>query len=192
MRLLGTLMLILVVLAGCASGTCSDTRLLQPASSFTNLFVVEKDSENDTLFLLGEGVSLWLKPCRAPDRSGIPGSLCGTVIVLPGVQFQFAGASARIVDLADKSERAQSLTHTNFDLGTVQTGSSFYPASSRLASRPYTLPGSRLEFTLFAQPYVGKPAELLLPPYEVNAVRASFPAIRVGPTVGRRCYHGAW
>ena len=191
-RLLAAGLSAIGMLAACASGSCSDTRLLQPVASPTAMFSVDVNSEADTLLIRGDAVSLWLKPCIAGDRFGIPGSLCGTIILAPGAQLRFTGSEARVVDLVDHSERMQAYARTNFDQAGIHAGSSFQPSASWLASRPYTLSGSRLEFALFEQSYTGDSLEVIFPAMEVNSVPVSFPPVRLTPAVAKRCYHGAW
>ena len=181
-----------IVLAGCASGSCSDHRLLQPRASPTAGFSVDVQSEYDALFLEGPSVALWLEPCTASEtRPLVQATLCGTVIVSPGTRFAFLNAQVQVRDKSQFREPI-SIRPTGFKIGAVEVGSSKPGVTSWLVNRPYKLPGSRLPFVVFDQPYTGGPAELLLPPIEVNSLATAFPSITITPAVGRRYHRGAW
>jgi hypothetical protein len=181
-----------LVLAGCASGSCSDHRLLQPGASPIAGFSVDVQSDYDALFLEGPSVALWLEPCTASEtRALLQATLCGTVIVSPGTRFTFLNAQAQVRDRSQSLEPI-AIRPTGFKIGAVEVGSSKPGVASWLVNRPYKLPGSRLPFVVFDQPYIGGPIELLLPPIEVNSLATAFPSITITPAVGRRCYRGAW
>jgi hypothetical protein len=186
------LVAIVLCLGGCASGSCSIHQLLQPTAAATSDFTVNTEPEYDSLFLEGRSISLWLKPCNDPQtRALIQGSLCGSVIVSPGTTFQFAEPSVRVMGIANSVQRTISVEPSDFDLAKIQVGSS-KPGVSGLASRPYKLPGSRLNFTVLRQADAPGPSILRLPTVQVNSVAITFPQITITPSTGRRCYHGAW
>lgn len=181
-----------LTLAGCASGSCSDQKLLQPTASPTANFALDVQSEYDALFLEGVSVALWLKPCTASGtRELLQATLCGVVIVSPGTRFAFLSDEAE-VRATSQSVKIISIRPSGFRVGVAEVGSSEGGVSSWLANRPYKLPGSRLPFVVFDKPYTGEPIELRLPPIEVNSVTTTFPPIKLTPSVERRCYHGAW
>jgi len=181
-----------ILLAGCASGSCSDQKLLQPRTVASDKFSVTAEPEYDSLFMEGQKVALWLYPCIA-DRSRelLPGTLCGTVIVSPGTSFRFVDATVHVLAVGQREPLSLNVKPSNFEIGMMSVGSTVTGVSSLLASRPYKLPGSRLKFALIQEPYA-TPIRLVLPPIEVNSARMEFPTISITPAIGRRCYHGAW
>lgn len=184
---------LLIGLAGCASGTCSDRQLLQPSASPTTLFSVDRQSEYDALFLEGGAIALWLEPCLDNDtRRLLPGTLCGTVIVSPGTRFAFLDAQVQVRDGAGATLRSIALRPKAFKIGVTEVGSSEPGQASWLVNRPYRLPGSWLPFVVFDEPYEAGPVELRLPQMAVNSVTTAFPPITLRPAVAKRCYRGPW
>lgn len=184
---------IALLLAGCASGSCSHQRLLRPTASAAGGFSVVIEPERDTLFLEARNIALWLYPCDDPtSRFLVDATLCGTVIVPPGTRFRFAEATVHLLNPPPPGALLIRVQPLNFEVGTAEIGVSEPGVSSWLASRPYKLPGSRLQFILIKEPYAAAPIQFVLPPFEVDAVRMTFPVIRLAPGSERRCYHGPW
>lgn len=184
---------LVIGLAGCASGTCSNQQLLQPSASPTAPFSVDRQSEYDALFLEGGAIALWLEPCLDNDTGRLlPGTLCGTVIVSPGTRFELLDAQVQVRDGTGATLPSIALRPKAFKIGVAEVGSSEPGQASWFVNRPYRLPGSRLPFVVFDKPYEADPVELRLPLMAVNSVITAFPPITLRPAVAKRCYRGPW
>jgi hypothetical protein len=182
-------------LAGCA-GSCSERVLLQPHAYPTADFKTSPEPEPDALWIDGRDLSLYLSPCysqpdNGPPIASGPGTLCGTLILPPGVRFRFEAAQAALVDASSGQRTPLELHGVDFALTKEREGFDGAHPTSFLVNRLYTMPGTRLNFQVLGQ-HPGAPATLSLPGFTVNGRPLEFPAVTITPSLGQRCYRGAW
>jgi len=113
-------------LAGCA-GSCSERVLLQPHAYPTADFKTSPEPEPDALWIDGRDLSLYLSPCysqpdNGPPIASGPGTLCGTLILPPGVRFRFEAAQAALVDASSGQRTPLELHGVDFALTKEREG----------------------------------------------------------------------
>lgn len=187
MRVVLVSIALVILLTGCAS--CWTVDKLRPSVAETPGFAASSDANLDSLFLEGDRLSLWLKPCEDRSSKKIDGSLCGMFIVPPKRRFILRDATIQLMALSSRHEWSIYIVPLDFKLDDVETGYGEPASKSWLVNRPYQLTGSWLSARFLERGAVNSSSELRLPAMEVDGESFKFPPIFVTPTRGETCVH---
>lgn len=173
------------MLAGCFA--CGNSAVLQPTAVSNAFFVVHTRPDVDQLSFESDFLNAWVQPCSNADYFR---TLCVRYVLAPDATLEFAGTSADAVDLLRNRRETIQLRPIDFDITVRQTGSGSIRPGVRdrfLATKQFSMPGSRLNAGIFERPLDQAVYELQLPDVIVNGQRRHFPAFRIASAYRHQC-----